>query len=196
MNYFENKKALYTVRITGFTDEYREMLRRFLSEDFTVCDGDAHILICEDGKGAKNHPREKTIVIGEAKKHSATKHMVLSRPVDLATLRAVALSMAESEAEMSTEGEYVPDPVNRTVSYRGKSVRLTTHEFRLFMLLNSRMGETVSREDIQKTLHSTSEKSNMADVYACYLRKKLESIAGQGALISVRGKGYLLANPK
>lgn len=196
MNYFDNKKSMRTLCVVGFTDEYRRMLTEFLSMDFTPADDDAYLIICEEGKAPKNHPAEKTIIIGDAKKQTRTRSVYFPRPVDLAALRSVALSIAESDSVSAASGEYVADPVNRTVSFGGKTARLTTHEFRLFMLLNSRIGEVVSRNDIRRTLMGNDSESNMPDVYVCYLRKKLEEISGKGALISVRGSGYMLAIPK
>ncbi len=180
----------------GFSHEFCDMLSRFLSSDFIISEDDAFLLICEDGKIPKNHPADKTIVIGERERQPKSRTVYFPRPVDLSSLRSVALTIAEAEEALTSPGEYVADPAARAVSFGGKTAQLTTLEFRLFMLLNSRMGETVSREDIRRALQNGASGSNMPDVYICYLRKKLEKIAGSGALISVRGKGYMLTIPK
>lgn len=196
MNYFDNKKSMRTLRVVGFTDEYRRMLTEFLSADFIPAKDNAYLIICEEGKAPKNHPADKTIIICDAKRQTRPRSVYFTRPVDLIALRSVALSIAEIDSISAASGEYAADPVNRAVSFGSKTARLTTHEFRLFMLLNSRIGEVVSREDIRRTLSNVNSDSNMPDVYICYLRKKLEEISGKGALISVRGKGYMLAIPK
>ena len=63
---------------------------------------------------------------------------------------------------------------------------------KLFALLLSRADECVSRDEIEEILWRGSVSGNCADVYVCYLRKKLERIAAPGALLSVRGQGYML----
>ncbi len=196
MNYFDNKKSVRTVRIAGFTDEFRRMLECFLSSDFIISEDDALILICEDGKVPKNHPPEKTVIIGDKASRPKSRAVYFPRPVDLSALRSVALTLADADEAPASPGEYVADPTARSVSLGGMTVHLTALEFRLFMLLNSRIGEAVSREDIRRALQNGDSGSNMPDVYICYLRKKLESITGSGALISLRGKGYMLTIPK
>jgi DNA-binding response OmpR family regulator len=62
-------------------------------------------------------------------------------------------------------------------------------------LLLSRVGECVPREYIDNELWNGETAGNCSDVYVCYLRKKLEKIAGPGVLISVRGQGYMLKKP-
>lgn len=85
----------------------------------------------------------------------------------------------------------------RTVSYCGQSVRLTGREYALLGCLASRAGSVVSRDEIREKVFGgeTDSDSNAADVYVSYLRRKTEPLFGKGAIISVRGKGYMLKLP-
>ncbi len=95
----------------------------------------------------------------------------------------------------------------RTVARDGKTVRLTAREAGYFRILTERRGETVSREELlaarlplsreepertDETQSAREKESNLTDVYIGYLRKKLRPIFGDGAILSVRGKGYTL----
>ena len=51
---------------------------------------------------------------------------------------------------------------------------------------------SVSREELAGPEGS---RSNLADVYIGYLRRKLRPLFGDGAILAVRGKGYLLKLP-
>lgn len=82
-----------------------------------------------------------------------------------------------------------------TVTYRGESVTLTEREYKLFEYLFSRRGTLVTRDELNAGVWDTSPErgTNVADVYISYLRKKLRPIFGDGVIISVRGKGYILS---
>lgn len=84
---------------------------------------------------------------------------------------------------------------DRIVSYCGKQVKLTEREADLFKYLMSRRGETVSREDIRKNVWEKNGviDTNVTDVYVSYLRRKLKPLFGDGVIISVRGKGYVIS---
>lgn len=80
----------------------------------------------------------------------------------------------------------------KTVTRQGQSVHLTPREAACFRILYGRRGETVSREELAGPAGS---RSNLADVYVGYLRKKLRPLFGDGVILAVRGKGYLLKLP-
>ena len=50
----------------------------------------------------------------------------------------------------------------------------------------------VTREELDCALWNSTSSGNCTDVYICYLRKKLEKIAGPGTVLSVRGRGYMM----
>lgn len=87
----------------------------------------------------------------------------------------------------------------RTVTCRGRTVKLTVKEFKLLEALLSGNGSCVTREKLLSAVWSASAspaESNKTDVYISYLRKKLSSILGEGVLSSVRKKGYILSFPE
>ena len=84
------------------------------------------------------------------------------------------------------------DQETRQVRVGGKSVVLSTTEFRLLRYLLLRAGGPVSRSDLEQHVWDADERiaSNVIDVYISYLRKIL---GPGGALIrTVRGFGYTL----
>ena len=53
----------------------------------------------------------------------------------------------------------------------------------------------VSREEIERRLWNGEVGGTACGVYISYLRKKLAPLAGDGAVVSVRKKGYMLCPP-
>ena len=124
------------------------------------------------------------------------------RSVEAELSRAPAVSPEEHEAGDSADAHpAIAHSANarpavsfdgETVFRGGKSVRLTPREAACFRILYGRRGETVSREELSGPAGS---RSNLADVYIGYLRKKLRPLFGDGVILSVRGKGYSLRLP-
>ena len=83
---------------------------------------------------------------------------------------------------------------DRTVTYLGKTVALTEREFALFVYLYERANSTVSREELRANAWGDvpDRETNAVDVYISYLRRKTETLFGKGAIVSVRGNGYML----
>lgn len=128
----------------------------------------------------------------------------LGTPPELGKLseavRASAVSKADEEictGSVKKPSAPVFSPVERTVSYGGKVVRLTGKEYALLGCLAKRAGSVVSRDEIRENVFGgeTDSDSNAADVYVSYLRRKTEPLFGKGAIISVRGEGYMLKLP-
>jgi DNA-binding response OmpR family regulator len=89
--------------------------------------------------------------------------------------------------------------MERTVSYRGEGVELTTKEFALLEFLTLRRGASCSRAELlTEVWHSTPHAgTNVVDVYITYLRKKLAAAhpdddVWTSAIETVRGLGYRL----
>ena len=114
---------------------------------------------------------------------------------------------ADPSAGKGSSGPALVSEDFRTVARDGKTVRLTAREAGYFRILAERQGETVSREELlaarlpssreeheeaEGTQGAREKESNLTDVYIGYLRKKLLPIFGDGAILSVRGKGYTL----
>ena len=83
-------------------------------------------------------------------------------------------------------------PDGETVAWRGTTIRLTPREAGYFRILYRRRGETVSRQELSA---GEDTRSNLTDVYMGYLRRKLRPLFGDGAILSGRGKGYVLRLP-
>ena len=62
----------------------------------------------------------------------------------------------------------------------------------LFEYFLNNKGRHISREELRANLWNETENTNAPDVYVSYLRQKLKPIMGDGVLVNVRGKGYLL----
>ena len=70
-----------------------------------------------------------------------------------------------------------------------KKIRLSEREYLVFSRLYENRGATVAREELEAALGA--EGGNEADVYVCFLRRKLES-DGKRRIFTVRGVGYVL----
>ena len=86
------------------------------------------------------------------------------------------------------------DSEARTVTFDGKTVRLSAKEFALFSCLMSREGAPVPRDDIINSVwYGTHGADNRVDVYISYLRAKLSPLFGDCVLTYARGRGYILS---
>ena len=128
------------------------------------------------------------------------KYRAVLRPLDLAgflrllgEIRGEAKTSVPSVPDKDERVEY--DRRSRTVSFRGRTVRLTAREDELFRLMYEHRGRVVSRERIAASVWGSGTSTNVTDVYMSYLRRKLVSVLGDGVLSSVRGEGYILKMP-
>ena len=78
--------------------------------------------------------------------------------------------------------------LENTVRYKDRNVQLSDHEIKLLGRLCESSGEPVSREELNRFLGADS--GNIADVYICRLRRKLESGDSKRVLFTVRSAGY------
>lgn len=126
------------------------------------------------------------------------KYRAVLRPVDLAgfcrVVREIQGGAAPSLLTKAEEGECVVYE-NRTVSFRGRTAKLTAREDELFRLMYEHRGKVVSRERIAAAVWGSDTSTNVTDVYMSYLRRKLTTVLGDGVLSSVRGEGYILKMP-
>jgi DNA-binding response OmpR family regulator len=88
------------------------------------------------------------------------------------------------------------EPRRATASVGDVPLALTTGEFELLLLLASRPGEFVHRDQIARTLGSASpggEGRRSADMHICRIRKKLRDAGARGLRVdTVYGRGYCL----
>lgn len=120
----------------------------------------------------------------------------LSYPIPVDTLRYVYEQMlyGERAVERTVIRDEKDDRIffyrdhNDTVGYKGRSITLSDHERTILTRLCECSGEPVSREELNALLGASG--GNIADVYVCRLRKKLEDIDGRRVIFTVRSKGY------
>ncbi len=124
------------------------------------------------------------------------KYRAVLRPVDLAGFFRVVRDLQGGGARhLPARREDGVTYENRTVSFRGRTAKLTAREDELFRLLYEHRGRVVSRERIAAAVWGSGTSTNVTDVYMSYLRKKLTAVLGDGVLSSVRGEGYILKMP-
>ena len=85
---------------------------------------------------------------------------------------------------------WIEDRDRRQIRYKNQLVTLSQSEFALLMHLANEEKKPVARESLM-TLFGTDE-GNIADVYVCHLRKKLEQMCDRRVIETVRGVGYCL----
>lgn len=78
----------------------------------------------------------------------------------------------------------------KAVIYKEQTIPLTESEYRVLMRLGEAEGMPVSREELRAVLGA--EDGNIADVYICHLRRKLEVPFGTRIIETVRLRGYRL----
>jgi len=94
-------------------------------------------------------------------------------------------------------GDLQVDSAARTVRRSGEGVELTPREFQLLEYLVRRVGEVVSRTEIESHIYDdqVDPMSNVVDSAICNLRRKLAVSPTSAPLIHTRrGMGYILEN--
>ena len=124
----------------------------------------------------------------------------LVKPFDfgelLARLRALfRRGPAEERASALEVGDLRIDPAARRVTWHGREIELTAREMGVLEVLARSAGEVVSRRELLEQVweEEYDGSQNVVDVYVGYVRKKLETAAGDRSLIrTVRGVGFVL----
>ena len=120
----------------------------------------------------------------------------LVKPFDLdeltARMRAVLRRHAGRAEPVLTHGALALNPVTHEVAHRGQPIPVSAREFALLQALLERPGAALSRAQLEERLYGWGEEvaSNSVEVHVHNLRKKL----GEGAIRTVRGVGYSIAN--
>lgn len=87
------------------------------------------------------------------------------------------------------------DLKGRRVQRGGEDIRLSGRDLRVLDYLTHRLGEIVTREELEDHVYRTSAlpNSNAIDSAVCALRRKIDEPEGQRSVIrTVRGVGYVL----
>jgi DNA-binding response OmpR family regulator len=92
-------------------------------------------------------------------------------------------------------GDLCLDPAARTVRRGDASIDLTAREFALLEYLMRRVGQVVPKSELLDHVWDADAVTdlNVVEVYAGYLRRKIDGPFGRNALQTVRGAGYRLA---
>ena len=150
------------------------------------------VLYTDDRYTYSQEHRDLTLRYGE-------KYRAVLRPIDLLGFSSVLRELhgggypAPPKPGGDGDGHVIYE--NRTVSFRGRTVKLTSREDELFRLMYEHRGKVVSRERIAAAVWGSDTSTNVTDVYMSYLRRKLVTVLGDGVLSSVRGEGYILKMP-
>lgn len=117
-----------------------------------------------------------------------------------ARLRAILRRVEQGRGEFSpptaiTVGVTRIDTANRSASYNGNDLKLTSSEFNILRILLASSGEVVEKGALnQQALgRPLSAYDRSIDVHISKLRKKLAAFGGDKLILSVRGVGYQFA---
>jgi DNA-binding response OmpR family regulator len=113
----------------------------------------------------------------------------------LARVQALCRRAYGSKASRVAIDDLEIDTLTRSVRRAGQQIELTAREYLLLEYLGRRVGQVVSRREIEEHIYDgqVDPMSNVVDSAICTLRKKLGA-AGKSPLIHTRrGLGYVLA---
>ena len=95
---------------------------------------------------------------------------------------------SEKKEEQTNDKVILLNKKNNSVVFKNTVIELSDNELRTLTLLCENSGKCVTRETL--SAHLGAKDSNMADVYICHLRRKLENPFGVKIIYTVRAKGY------
>jgi DNA-binding response OmpR family regulator len=112
-----------------------------------------------------------------------------------ARLRALLRRGARPRPAVLTAGDLGLDPAAHTVRRGETNIDLTAREFALLEYLIRRAGQVVPKAELLEHVWDAESVAdlNVVEVYAGYLRRKIDGPFGRKALQTVRGAGYRLA---
>jgi two-component system copper resistance phosphate regulon response regulator CusR len=125
----------------------------------------------------------------------------LTKPFDfgelLARLRAITRRHTEPLPARIVAGDVIIDTARHEVTRAGRAIALTAREYALLLFMAQRPGRVISRADLLREVWDGSNDtySNIIDVYAARLRKKLGDDERLPLLATVRGAGFMWNAP-
>ena len=125
----------------------------------------------------------------------------LTKPFDfgelLARLRALTRRRGEVLSSELVVGDLVVDTARRSVRRRRREITLTAKEFAFLMHLARNAGRVVSRAELMAHVWDDTRGtySNIIDVYAMRLRRKIDDGESVPLFTTLRGSGFLLEAP-
>jgi two-component system, cell cycle response regulator CtrA len=95
-------------------------------------------------------------------------------------------------------GGLVVDLGSQTITCRGRAVHLTGKEYGVLQLLAMRRGVCVTRSMLMNHLYGGMDEPDekIVDVFVHKVRQKLLEAAGNGFILTVWGRGYVLREPE
>ncbi len=114
-----------------------------------------------------------------------------------ARIRALLRRPGQSLGSILNAGNLSYHAENREVTVDGQSIRLSRRELDLLEQLMRGIGQVLPKERIESRLYSYGEtgSANSIEVLVHRLRKKLETAGANIEIHTLRGIGYLLAEP-
>lgn len=124
----------------------------------------------------------------------------LPKPFDfgelLARIRALTRRHKEDVVGELRVGDLVIDTRRRTAHRGSREIQLTAKEFSFLLYLARNAGAVVSRADLMAHVWDDSQAhSNVIDVYASRLRRKIDEGEAVALFGTHRGVGYVLESP-
>ncbi|HYW50007.1 MAG TPA: response regulator transcription factor [Gemmatimonadaceae bacterium] len=122
----------------------------------------------------------------------------LTKPFDfgelLARLRALTRRNADTMTPAIVVGDLVIDTERHTVRRGDRDITLTATEFAFLLLLARHAGKVVSRSELMAQVWDDQRNtySNIIDVYASRLRRKLDDGEAAPMFTTLRGTGFIL----
>lgn len=167
----------------------------------TMLSQDGTLLVCDDRQYASHEDATMVIVFYRDKswlesaehrklRSAEVPYISLPYPVSLSQL-----SEAIARLDGAAPARNLPlrlESERRLVRYGSQTVHLTEKEYKLFTLLYENEGQPVSKSILQQTVWPEGANGNVCEVNMTHLRHKLTPLLGEGAIGSVRGKGYFL----
>ena len=122
-------------------------------------------------------------------------YAALPWPVSLPALEEAILRLDTGSTAVLQDSVLRFSPEERTVRCSTGTVRLTEKEYRLLTILYEHRGETVDKGTLVAAVWPDGAEGNVCEVNMTHLRRKLIPLLGDGAIGSIRGKGYILRLP-
>jgi two-component system copper resistance phosphate regulon response regulator CusR len=125
----------------------------------------------------------------------------LTKPFDfgelLARLRALTRRRGDVAPATIVVGDLAIDTARRSVRRNRRDIALTAKEFALLLHLARNAGRVVSRAELMSHVWDDARNtySNIIDVYASRLRRKIDEGEKVALFTTVRGSGFMLEAP-
>jgi DNA-binding response OmpR family regulator len=112
-------------------------------------------------------------------------------------LRAITRRHGDAVSPRLTVGDLVVDTARRDVTRGGRSIHLTMREYAFLIYMMQHRDRVVLRDELLREVWDGSNNtySNVLDVYAARLRRKIDGDSDNSLLSTVRGVGFMLAEP-